>query len=321
MRAQHLRHIAASVLGLLAVPAFAQNPSSEIRLEIRRFGSVLEAAVRRVSRPSPMQAMGAYPRTRGFLIPGVGLVFVLPARFLPGDNRILVMRNGQQPVAGVIRREGARDPRDRPVRVELKTRPEAMALDQEIQEFERLAQVYSKEAELAGQEADRAMDRIAQELRFRFPEADSGSVSFTFSVPAPGAPPVPAAPPTASAPPAPAALATAPVPPETPPPPPWRFWFEGDEDDDPRPAERVVADVRGALLQALESQGSAVRLVRPEEHLVVVVDFTVRAFPGWSESRAERTLVFKARKKDLDDRQAGKLSPEDLRKRIEIAEY
>jgi hypothetical protein len=113
----------------------------------------------------------------------------------------------------------------------------------------------------------------------------------------------------------------APAPPEPPPPPPWRFWGDEFEDDDPRPPARVVADVRGVLLQTMEAQGGRLRLVRPDEHLVVVVDFTARVFPGWSESRAEHTLVLKARKKDLDDRLAGKLSTEDFRKRIEIAEY
>lgn len=307
MRAQYLRRGAAGVLSLLAVPAFAQNPANEVRLEIRRFGSVLEAAVRRVSRPSPLQAMGAPQRTRGFLIPGVGVVFVLPARVLPGADRVLVMRNLPP---GAIRREGPRETRDGRVRVELKTQPE-VTLDREIQEFERLAQVYSKEAELASREADRAMERIAQEL----------GVSFTFSVPVPPAPPAAPAPPAPALAGAAAPAALAPPVPETPPPPPWRNWFEAEEDEDPRPAERVVADVRGALLQALESQGGALRLIRSEEHLVVVVDFTARTFPGWAESRAERTLVFKARKKDLDERLAGKLSPEDLRKRIEIAEY
>lgn len=317
MRPTLRRYIKASMLTLATVPAFAQEPANEIRMEIRRFGSVLETAARKVSRPSPLQTMGTVPRTRGFLIPGVGIVFVLPARLLPGDDRVLVMRNGQPLAPGVIRRNGPRDGR---VRVELKALPETKAFDREILEFERLAQLYSKEAELASQEADRAMDRIAQELRYRFPEADSGSVSFTFSVP-----PAPPAAPVAAAPPAPSVAApvapVAPVPPETPPPPPWRFWFESDEDDDPRPAERIVADVRSALLQALESQGSVVRLVRPEEHLVVVVDFTARTFPGWAEPRGDRTLVLKARKKDLDDRLAGRLSAEDLRKRIEIAEY
>ena len=85
--------IAAGLVGLIAAPALAQSSSDEIRVEIRRFGSVLETAVRRVSRPSPLQAMGALPRTRGFSIPGVGLVLVLPAQLLPGDNnRVLVMR-------------------------------------------------------------------------------------------------------------------------------------------------------------------------------------------------------------------------------------
>jgi hypothetical protein len=54
---------------------------------------------------------------------------------------------------------------------------------------------------------------------------------------------------------------------------------------------------------------------------VVAVDFSARGFALRPERRAERTLVVKARKRDLDERRAGKLAADELRKRIETLEY
>jgi hypothetical protein len=61
--------------------------------------------------------------------------------------------------------------------------------------------------------------------------------------------------------------------------------------------------------------------VRPEEFLVVAVDFTARGFPFRPERSTERTLVVKAKKRDLDERRSGKLAADELRKRIEVHEY
>jgi hypothetical protein len=106
-----------------------------------------------------------------------------------------------------------------------------------------------------------------------------------------------------------------------PPAPPWRFWFQSEDDGDPRTADQVVSEVKEALIQALEARGSLLTIVGPEDYVVVAVDFSARGFALRPERRAERTLVVKARKRDLDERRAGKLAADELRKRIETLEY
>ncbi len=55
---------------------------------------------------------------------------------------------------------------------------------------------------------------------------------------------------------------------------------------------------------------------------MVSVDFTLSAYPFRSQrARSERTLVVKARKRDLDARKEGRLAGDELRKRIESVEY
>jgi len=52
----------------------------------------------------------------------------------------------------------------------------------------------------------------------------------------------------------------------------------------------------------------------------VAVDF----LPGGAfvmHARPSKTLVVRARRKDLEERARGRLSPEELRKRIETVEY
>jgi hypothetical protein len=106
-----------------------------------------------------------------------------------------------------------------------------------------------------------------------------------------------------------------------PPPPPWRFWFPTDDDGDPRAPDQVVSEVRDALIQALEARGSLLTIVKPDDYVVVAVDFTARGFPLRPERRAERTLVITAKKRDLDERRAGRIDAQELRKRIETLEY
>jgi len=79
--------------------------------------------------------------------------------------------------------------------------------------------------------------------------------------------------------------------------------------------------VKTVLIQVLEARGGFLTSVRPEEFLVVAVDFTARGFPFRPERNAERTLVVKAKKRDLDERRSGKLATDELRKRIEVHEY
>jgi hypothetical protein len=131
---------------------------------------------------------------------------------------------------------------------------------------------------------------------------------------------VPPSPPSAPGPPAAAA-------PEAPPgleapmgPAPWQYWFSIDEPGDERTGEAVVRDVKAAVTALLEKQGGQLRDLRPEEYVAVAVDFVARPLVVGG-SRAQKTLVVKVRKQDLDERRAGRLGAEALRQRIEYAEY
>jgi hypothetical protein len=103
-----------------------------------------------------------------------------------------------------------------------------------------------------------------------------------------------------------------------PPIPPWRFWFEGEEPEEP--ASRAGGlDVRSAVTDVLETQGLPLKL-QPEEFVVVVVDFLPRSAFA-TRTRPARTLVVRVRKSELDARAAGRLAADELRKRIEYSEY
>ena len=58
----------------------------------------------------------------------------------------------------------------------------------------------------------------------------------------------------------------------------------------------------------------------PDEYVTVAVDFVP---PGVfvAQMRPTRTVVVRARKRDLDARLLGQLSADDLRRRVEVSEY
>jgi hypothetical protein len=288
---------------ILAAPSSrAQGPSkrgSDPRLELAAFGEQLDAAVAKVSQPSPMQVLGPMTASRGYMLPGYGAVFVVPARSLPGDKRVIVMR--------APRARGT-------MRIDIPVMPPVSDadLERQIQAMEFQVEALSRAAERESREAEQALERFAQEVRVRYPEAAPPPASSVEVPTPPAAPAAPSAP--VAAPAAPAGIA--PVAPA-----PWRFWFQGEEQDDPRPAERIVGDVRAAVTQALEARGFSLRVVQPDEFLAVVVDFTARGFPFRGERSTERTLVVRARKRDLDERQGGRLGADELKKRIDYVEY
>jgi len=82
----------------------------------------------------------------------------------------------------------------------------------------------------------------------------------------------------------------------------------------------VIRDVRAAVTDVLEAHGARLQAIPPEEFVAVAVDFFSRApFNPWQ--RPTRTLVVRVQKKELDERQAGRLSPDEFRKRVEYVEY
>jgi hypothetical protein len=212
---------------------------------------------------------------------------------------------------------------------------ELLAIEQQVLDFQR-------EAEEARQNAEREFERISRDLRVRLappPEPSGPRSARPASVaqapaapflPVPNAPPAPASasapvPATVPAPPVEAPPPDAPSPPAVmevpllPQPPPWRFWFDGGPPDARTPA-KVIADVRAAVTSSLESAGAHLRGLAPDEYVTVAVDF-VPAGVFVSQGRPARTVVVRARKRDLDARLLGQLSADELRRRVEVSEY
>jgi hypothetical protein len=82
----------------------------------------------------------------------------------------------------------------------------------------------------------------------------------------------------------------------------------------------VVADVRAAVIEALTTQGGRLVGLGSDERVTVAVDFV----PGGifaAQARPQKTLVVTARARDVDARARGAITAEELRRRVEVAEY
>ena len=83
-----------------------------------------------------------------------------------------------------------------------------------------------------------------------------------------------------------------------------------------------MADVQSAVTAALEATGPTLRTVSGDESVLVAVDFLPNhGFDLEEPSRPLRSLVVKVKKRDLSERAAGKITPEELRRRIEYTQY
>jgi hypothetical protein len=213
--------------------------------------------------------------------------------------------------------------------------------DPGLRELERQVQAFQEEAEQTRTEAERAFEEMTREIRLRIAAAPvawgdvpQGPPVLPVLAPAPPetpeAPTTPAAPEAANEPPDPAKVQAPPdpgalplPPPAVPVPPgapPWRNWGERDEQEDRRP-ERLVADVRDAVIAVLEAHGPSLSSLRPEETISVVVDFVAGAPFLDDDAQPARSLTLRVRKRDLDDRRLGRLTPDELRRRVEATEY
>jgi len=233
--------------------------------------------------PRPALLLGR-AATRGYRLPGYGIVFVLSPRALPGDG-----------LAGRPRH-----------RVDLR-HPEVVSLEQQVV-------VLQHETEQTRRAAEEDMDRIVQDLRVRLGAPED---HFEPTTPAPAPPATtPAAAEQPDVPALPAVPAEAPLPPA----PPWKFWFETPTAGDRRPPEAVIADVREALVATLEDAGGRVRGLRPEEFVTVAVDFEKGGLLA-QHQRPTRTLVIRARVRDCEAGARGALARDELRRRVEVIEY
>jgi len=301
-RRTHLVLVAALVA--FARPAAAQEReparSAAAREGLEAIEAQLARAVDRVSLPHAARLLGRVESARGYRLPGYGIVLVLTPRMLPGGE-------GQRHVLhGSV-------PKHRRVESLPATGDPSWAVDdEEIETFERQVLVLQHETEATRRAAEEEMERIVQDVRVRVAPPSEVRIEVHAVAPEAGEPPAP--PPVSDAP---ALPFPAPPPPA---PPPWKFWFQTATPKEKRTAEAVIADVRGAVIDALAMLGERLVGLAGDERITVAVDFV----PGGlfaAQARPEKTLVMTARVKDVAAQARGAITQEDLRRRVEVTEY
>jgi hypothetical protein len=256
----------------------------------------LEEAVGRVSLPHAGILLGRANASRGYRLPGYGVVFVLSPRALPGDRPVFV-----------VRRQSRRGGADVPVEQHVTHRGDELHwVPENVEELERQVLVLQHATEAQRRAAEEDMDRIVEDVRVRLEREEGGSrpsrehdvtIHVDTRTPPPDALPV-----------------------EEQPEPPWKFWFQGETSGEERSPEGVVEDVRSAVIEALDSRSGAAVGLSAEEFVTVAVDFV----PGdifASHRRPTRTLIVRARQRDLEARARGRTTLEEFRARVEVIEY
>lgn len=100
---------------------------------------------------------------------------------------------------------------------------------------------------------------------------------------------------------------------------PLSFFLE-DAVDDTRTPEQVEKDVKDALLQTILEDSSLLKTLQPTDQISVSVELVSRPQP-WVRAQPARTLIVRAQKADLDAFTAGKLTKDDLMKRVQTKAY
>jgi len=347
----------ALALGLALIPtpqAHAQAPDPRGDLEI--VAHALDVAISKVSRPMRWTFVPEGDAALSYRVAGLGAIFVVAPRALPARTAVLPLgqdqggtvlsrvmrvveqtlqqaestetrerlqqtleslhRQQQELAARAAAQERERAALERLTEERLARRAreaaqgvpvdsrqrvrESAAAEEALRTFEAEAAAFQREAESARQAAERALDQVAREMRVRLGGADPAA-------PARRLPEDLAGP------------AGAPRPAFVPPP-PWRLWGDLEPPREERPPEQVVGDVREAVTGVLETHAAGLRLLAPQDVVLVTVDF----IPQGSllvRGRPERTLVVRVHKRELEERAAGSLGAEALRSRIEYIEY
>lgn len=292
--------------------------ASRLRRELRTMEALLDQAVAQVSPPNPGFVLAGAPASRGYLLSGHGVVFVLAPRHLPLPALVATRMRGRIVIQGSGQASDLRQLEVHVAEFQAQAHQEWQALEQSFDEIQ--ARIW------AGASRGGSVEDPSPLAEPAAPDPD-GRVPATAPVRAtsPRGPVAPA--PTAAAlapnPPEPPGLPSAPAAPAPPfPAPPWIQWTqESAEGAEPRDPERLVTDTKDALLQTLESHGQVLTTLPPDEMISVVVDFVAGTPFIDDRARPARSLSLRVRKRDLDERRAGRLSTDELRQRIEITQY
>ena len=100
---------------------------------------------------------------------------------------------------------------------------------------------------------------------------------------------------------------------------PWSF-FVDDAVDDTRTPAQVESDVKDALVTTILEDSSLLKALQPADSINLSVDLVSRPQP-WVRARPARTLTVRAQKSDLDGFTAGRLTKDELLKRIQTKAY
>jgi hypothetical protein len=343
---------AALALGLLLPvgPAVAQ-PSGDVRRDLQSMAQLLESAAGRVSR-SARPPLGQGPR--GYQLPTYGVFFVLQPRALPaprsaaraesegasalaeaarrleaGLGRVAseeVRRQIEENIRTLRRAEADMRQREQsaaravsPELVAPAVRSDAVSIEKELESLERQVQAQlavrvrlprEGERELQ-QELESQMRALHEQVEAFRQEAEKARAEAEKGV----LDRLGAAQPQAAADRQDALLVPSNAPLLL-----WPYRIGIEEGGDPRSAEQVMRDVLASVTGTLESEGWRLGQLRPDEVIVVAVDFVARARrPG--PAAQDRTLLVRVRKQVLDDRHSGKIGSEEFRRAAEVVEY
>jgi len=100
---------------------------------------------------------------------------------------------------------------------------------------------------------------------------------------------------------------------------PLSFFLE-DMADDTRTPEQVEKDVKDSLVAAILEDASTLKTLQPADQISISVELVSRPQP-WVRVQPARTVIVRAQKSDLDAFTAGKLTKEDLLKRVQTKAY
>lgn len=101
---------------------------------------------------------------------------------------------------------------------------------------------------------------------------------------------------------------------------PMSFFLDDGVDDDTRTPEQVEKDVKDALVTGILEDSSLLRTLQPADLITVSVELVSRPQP-WVRAQPARTLIIRAQKADLDAFTAGKLSRDELLKKVQTKAY
>jgi hypothetical protein len=279
----------------------AQEGPADVRREIDRLAYQIDESMRQVCRPSPLNLFGPTQLVRGYRIPGMGVVFVVPPRSLP-SARLARARDTQ---TGRAAQTAAAAPA-----LERRTRPvppppppggrraiggaRASHADQAelaLRAFEEQVRTMDEAAARMHQGVQQAMAEMMREVQQS--NAGASRPQTTADAADEGFPPLLLLPPWSQS---------------------WGVEFPADT----RSAREVLDAVRDAVSRALAS-GAFVGLAS-DESLVVTVEFYADDTLDLA-ARPTTTLVTRLHARDVEAHQRGTLPAEELLRRVETSEF